>query len=149
MPAFFGAALLIIMAIQYWSFRSVQGMLLPMITGILSVLWALGGMGLLHVHLDPLGITTPILILAVAAGHAIQVLKRYYEEYNRLQGAGMPMREANRAAVVESIARVGPVMVTAGSVPTLTFLFPPPTGRPAVQHLGGFFAFRVLSRLIP
>src|SRR6266403_545030 len=43
MPAFFGAALLIIMAIQYRSFRSVQGMLLPMITGILSVLWALGG----------------------------------------------------------------------------------------------------------
>ena len=42
MPTFFGAALLIIMAIQYWSFRSVQGMLLPMITGILSVLWASG-----------------------------------------------------------------------------------------------------------
>src|SRR5258708_19955424 len=110
-------------------------MLLPMITGILSVLWALGGMGLLHVHLDPLGITTPILILAVAAGHAIQVLKRYYEEYNRLQGAGMPMREANRAAVVESIARAGPVMVTACSIALLTFFPLVPTGSSALQHL--------------
>src|SRR5882724_1066450 len=135
MPAFFGAALLIIMAIQYWSFRSVQGMLLPMITGILSVLWALGGMGLLHVHLDPLGITTPILILAVAAGHAIQVLKRYYEEYNRLQGAGMPMREANRAAVVESIARV-------------TFFSLVTNGSSAVQHFGVFAGCGVLAAMI-
>ncbi len=148
MPAFFGAALLIIMAIQYWSFRSVQGMLLPMITGILSVLWALGGMGLLHVHLDPLGITTPILILAVAAGHAIQVLKRYYEEYNRLQGAGMPMREANRAAVVESIARVGPVMVTACSIAILTFFSLVTNGSSAVQHFGVFAGCGVLAAMI-
>jgi predicted RND superfamily exporter protein len=148
MPAFFGAALLIIMAIQYWSFRSVQGMLLPMITGILSVLWALGGMGLLYVHMDPLSITTPILILAVAAGHAIQVLKRYYEEYNRLQGAGIPMREANRAAVVESIARVGPVMVTAGSIATLTFFSLATTGSSAVQHFGVFSGCGVLAAMI-
>lgn len=148
MPAFFGAALLIIMAIQYWSFRSVQGMLLPMITGIFSVLWALGGMGLLHVHMDPLSITTPILILAVAAGHAIQVLKRYYEEYNRLQGAGIPMREANRAAVVESIARVGPVMVTAGSIATLTFFSLTTTGSSAVQHFGVFSGCGVLAAMI-
>ena len=148
MPAFFGAALLIIMAIQYWSFRSVQGMLLPMITGILSVLWALGGMGLLHVHMDPLSITTPILILAVAAGHAIQVLKRYYEEYNRLQGAGNPKREANRAAVVESIARVGPVMVTAGSIATLTFFSLATTGSSAVQHFGVFSGCGVLAAMI-
>ncbi len=81
MPMFFGAALLIVMLVQYWSFRSFQGMLLPMLTGILSVIWSLGLMGLLGVHLDPLNTTTPILVLAVAAGHAIQILKRYYEEY--------------------------------------------------------------------
>ena len=68
MPMFFGAALLIIMLVQYWSFRSLQGMLLPLLTGILSVIWSLGLMGLLGVHLDPLNTTTPILVLAVAAG---------------------------------------------------------------------------------
>jgi predicted RND superfamily exporter protein len=59
MPMFFGAALLIIMLIQYWSFRSFQGMLLPMLTGVLSVIWSLGLMGLLGVHMDPLNTTTP------------------------------------------------------------------------------------------
>jgi uncharacterized protein len=147
MPLFFGASLLIIMAIQYWSFRSLQGMLLPVITGILSALWALGGMGLLHVHLDPLSITTPILILAVAAGHAIQVLKRYYEEYNRLRSGGMEARAANRTAVVESMVRVGPVMITAGSIATLTFFSLVTTGSPAVQHFGVFSGCGVLAAM--
>ena len=93
-------------------------MLLPMLTGLLSVVWSLGLMGLLGVHLDPLNTTTPILVLAVAAGHAIQILKRYYEEYGRLRASGMAPREANREAVVESMVRVGPVMIVAGSSPS-------------------------------
>src|SRR5688500_19084758 len=91
-------------------------MLLPMATGILSVLWSLGMMGLLGVHLDPLNTTTPILVLAVAAGHAIQILKRYYEEFNRLIAEGVPPRQDNRDAVIESIVHVGPVMIVAGMI---------------------------------
>jgi predicted RND superfamily exporter protein len=148
MPLFFGAAFLIIMAIQYWSFRSVQGMLLPMVTGLLSVLWALGFMGLFRVHMDPLNATTPILILAVAAGHAIQILKRYYEEYHRLHVDGTNAREASRAAVVESIVRVGPVMIIAGLIATLTFFSLARSGVPMVQHFGVFAGGGVLATMI-
>ncbi|HET9869804.1 MAG TPA: MMPL family transporter, partial [bacterium] len=42
MPIYFGLALLVIMGIQFWSFRSFQGMLLPLLTGLFSVFWALG-----------------------------------------------------------------------------------------------------------
>jgi uncharacterized protein len=42
MPMFLGIVLLIIMAVQYWSFRSFQGMLLPVVTGILSLIWSRG-----------------------------------------------------------------------------------------------------------
>ncbi|MFZ5864220.1 MAG: efflux RND transporter permease subunit [Nitrospirota bacterium] len=148
MPMFFGAALLVIMLIQYWSFRSVQGMLLPILTGILSVIWGLGLMGLLGVHLDPLNTTTPILILAVAAGHAIQILKRYYEEYSRLQATGMNARDANRAAVVESMVRVGPVMIVAGLIAVITFFSLAGTGIPMVQHFGVFAGCGVLATMV-
>jgi len=148
MPIFFGSALLIIMAIQYWSFRSIQGMLLPVITGILSVIWSLGAIGALHVHMDPINVTTPILILAVACGHAIQILKRYYEEFQRLQSSGMDRREANRAAVVESMVRIGPVMITAGLIATITFFSLVGTGIPMVQHFGLFAGFGVLATMI-
>ncbi|MES2937565.1 MAG: MMPL family transporter [Pseudomonadota bacterium] len=148
MPLFFGAALLVIMLIQYWSFRSVQGMLLPVLTGILSVVWSLGLMGMLGVHMDPLNTTTPILILSVAAGHAIQVLKRYYEEYGRLVAAGEEPRAANRQAVVESMARVGPVMVVAGAIAAITFFSLAGTGVPMVQHFGVFAGCGVLSIMV-
>jgi predicted RND superfamily exporter protein len=148
MPIFFGAALVIIMLVQYWSFRSVQGMLLPMLTGILSVIWSLGLMGMFGVHLDPLNTTTPILVLAVAAGHAIQILKRYYEEYGRLQAAGLGPREANRDAVIASIVRVGPVMIVAGLIAVITFLSLVGTGIPMVQHFGVFAGCGVLATMV-
>jgi predicted RND superfamily exporter protein len=148
MPIFFGAALVIILLVQYWSFRSVQGMVLPMLTGILSVVWSLGLMGLLGVHLDPLNTTTPILVLAVAAGHAIQILKRYYEEYNRLRASGMAPRTANREAVIESMVRVGPVMIVAGLIAVTTFLSLASTGIPMVQHFGVFAGCGVLATMI-
>ena len=148
MPMFFGAALLIIMLIQFWSFRSFQGMLLPILTGILSVIWGLGLMGLFDVHLDPLNTTTPILILAVAAGHAIQILKRYYEEYHRLRSSDMNAHDANRAAVVESMVRVGPVMIVAGLIAVITFLSLASTGIPMVQHFGVFAGCGVLAAMV-
>jgi uncharacterized protein len=148
MPMFFGAALIIVMLVQYWSFRSFQGMLLPMLTGILSVVWSLGLMGLFGVHLDPLNTTTPILVLAVAAGHAIQILKRYYEEYGRLRRDGVSPREANREAVIESMVRVGPVMMVAGLIAVITFLSLASTGIPMVQHFGVFAGCGVLATMI-
>src|SRR5919198_954803 len=148
MPMFFGAALLIIMLVQYWSFRSLQGMLLPMLTGILSVIWSIGLMGLSGVHLDPLNATTPILVLAVAAGHAIQILKRYYEEYNQLRTGGRTAAEANREAVIESMVRVGPVMIIAGLIAVITFFSLAGTGIPMVQHFGIFAGCGVLATMI-
>lgn len=149
MPIFFGLALLIVTAIQWWSFRSFQGMFLPTLTAILSVIWALGLMGILGTHMDPMNTTTPILVMAVAAGHAIQILKRYYEEYYRLQTTTqLQPREANRAAVVESLARVGPVMLLAGLIATITFYSLSVTGIPMVRHFGVFAGSGVLSALI-
>jgi len=148
MPIFFASALLVIILVQYWSFKSLQGMFLPLLTGILSVIWSLGLMGLLGVHLDPLNTTTPILVLAVASGHAIQILKRYYEEYARLIKSGHLPKDANHLAVVESIVRVGPVMMIAGLIAAITFFSLAGTGIPMVQHFGVFAGCGVVATMI-
>lgn len=151
MPAYFGIAFLIIMAIQYWSFRSFQGMLLPLATALISVIWALGLMGLFGVHMDVLNTTTPILIMAVAAGHAIQMLKRYYEEYHRLYllpGQSTPPVEINKLAIVESLTRVGPVLLTTGLIAVVTFLSLTTSEISVVRHFGVFAGTGVLSALV-
>ena len=116
-------AILVIGVIHLEAFRTVQGLVLPLVTAILALVWSLGIMTLAGVHLDPFNNVTPILILAVAAGHAVQMLKRYYEEYDRLcADAALDRREASREAVIGSIVKVGPVMLAACTIASLSFM---------------------------
>jgi uncharacterized protein len=124
MAFLFPIAILIVGLIHFEAFRTWQGLLLPLATAILAVVWGLGTMGFFKVPLDVFNTPTPILILAVAAGHAVQLLKRYYEDYHRIvAGASpeIPRRDLAQRAIVESIGRVGPVMVAAGVVAALGF----------------------------
>ena len=140
MAFLFFISLALIMGILYLSFRSFQGMLIPVITALMSVIWGLGLMGMLSVPIDTFNATTPILIMAVAAGHSVQILKRYYEEYGKLHDSS--------AAVIESLSKIGPVMLTAGSIAVASFLsltvFPTLT----IRVFGIFTATGILSAVI-
>jgi predicted RND superfamily exporter protein len=104
---------LVIAVMLLVSFRSVQGMVIPMLTATLSTLWALGLMGHTGIAIDSWNAAVPILLIAVAAAHSAQMLKRYVEEVERLGD--------NHAAVVESTIRIGPVMIAAGMTAALGF----------------------------
>src|SRR5205823_2729945 len=104
---------LVIAGMLLVSFRSVQGMLVPMLTATLSTLWGLGLMGWTGIVIDGWNVAVPILLIAVAAAHSAQMLKRYGEEVERTRD--------NRAAVIAATVSMGPVMVAAGSTAALGF----------------------------
>ena len=115
-------AILVLGLVLFGAFRTRQGMFLPLATGILAVAWGLGVMGAFGIPMDVFNATTPILIMAVATGHAVQMLKRYYEEYYLLRATStLSARQANDQAVINSLLKVGPVMITAGAVASLGF----------------------------
>lgn len=118
----FPIAVLVIGLLHYEAFRTRQGLVLPLVTALLSVVWGVGIMGLMKVPMDIFNSPTPILILAVAAGHAVQLLKRYYERFIELvNDQQMDPVVANRLATIQSLAAVGPVLVIAGGVAALGF----------------------------
>jgi predicted RND superfamily exporter protein len=135
----FPVALLVIALVHFDAFRTFQGLVLPMVTALLAVVWAIGLMGLFGIPLDPLNTTTPILILAVAAGHAVQVLKRFYEEYEKT-----PVVDE---AIVACMSRVGPVMVGAGLVATLSFWSLVTFQTASIRTFGLFAGLGILSAL--
>lgn len=148
---YFGVAFVIIMLVQYGSFRSLQGMFLPMLTATLSVLWALGILHLRGLDLDAVNSITTILIMAITSGHAIQLLKRYYEEYARLKAeapAGTSDRQLSQTAVVESGAKVGSVMLIAGCVAAATFLSLELSKIDMIRHFGFLAGVGILSGLV-
>src|SRR6185369_5411224 len=79
-------------------------------------------------------------ILAVAAGHAVQILKRYYEEYERYRDAHVAIRVA--------VAKVGPVMLTAGTIAALSFLSLAAFRTAVIRNFGLLAGFGILATLL-
>ncbi len=142
-------AILLIGLVHFEAFRTVQGLILPLVTAILALVWSLGIMTLFGVHLDPFNNVTPILILAVAAGHAVQMLKRYYEDYDRLRAdPRVAPLAASRAAVVGAMVRVGPVMMGACLIAALSFLSLVVFDIQAIRTFGVFCCLGILSIVV-
>jgi hypothetical protein len=142
-------AILLIGLVHFEAFRTVQGLILPLVTAVLALVWSLGIMTLFGVHLDPFNNVTPILILAVAAGHAVQMLKRYYEEYDRYRAdPRADPRAASQAAVVASMVRVGPVMMGACLIAALSFLSLIVFDIQAIRTFGVFCCLGILAIVV-
>ncbi|MDB5956951.1 efflux RND transporter permease subunit [Ramlibacter sp.] len=144
----FPLAILVIGLLHFEAFRTRQGLILPLVTAVMAVVWGMGTMGLLRQSLDIFNSPTPILILAIAAGHAVQLLKRYYEEYERLRAGGTAPREANVGAIVGSMASVGPVMMIAGGVAALGFFSLIVFDIPTIRSFGIFTGVGILSAVL-
>ncbi|HLG22479.1 MAG TPA: MMPL family transporter, partial [Candidatus Manganitrophaceae bacterium] len=136
----FPLAILIIGLLHYFAFRTWQGLIIPLLTSLTAVIWAMGIMGFTGTPLDPWNAMTPILILAIAAGHSVQILKRYYEEFERLGDS--------KQAVIESTRQVGLAMVTAGLIASASFGSLITFKLKTFQSFGLFTAFGILSALV-
>lgn len=137
---YFALALLALLAVLYAAFGSIQGMLIPISTGILATVWALGLVRIFGAQLDGYNVMTPILILAVGAGHSVQMLKRYYEEFAR-------ERDSKRA-VISSVAKIGTVMIAAGLTAALGFLSLLTFDAPSMRAFGFFTAMGIVSAVV-
>jgi predicted RND superfamily exporter protein len=150
MGFFLPLALLIIGLIHYEAFRTFQALLLPLVTAVIAVIWSLSFLAVLKQPMDVFNAATPILIMAIAAGHAVQVLKRYYEEFSTLKASsvGAQPRELSRLAIVQAMTRIGPVMIVACTVAALGFFSLYVFEIKSVQTFGILTGIGVLSAMV-
>lgn len=66
-----------LIALLFITARTWRGTLLPLLAGVVSAIWALGGAKLLGFHLDPLVIVVAFLITARAISHSVQLVTHY------------------------------------------------------------------------
>ena len=71
---------LIIIVILYFGFRSLRGVLLPLLTVIISIVWTLGLMGALKIELSIISDVIPVILLAVGSAYTIHVYNRIITE---------------------------------------------------------------------
>ncbi len=70
---------MILLLIGY--FRRAGGVVIPVISGIISALWGLGFAAALGINLDPLLLVVPVLLSARALSHSCQCLERFHQAY--------------------------------------------------------------------
>lgn len=69
-------AFILIAIILLLSFRSVEGVILPLLTAVIAIVWSLGIMGLLDYKMSMISNNIPIILLAVGSAYTIHVLNR-------------------------------------------------------------------------
>jgi len=73
-------AFLLICLVLFFGFRNVRGVILPMISVIIAIVWTLGLMSLLKFELTMLTNVIPVVLIAVGSAYAIHVVNRFNEE---------------------------------------------------------------------
>ncbi len=69
-------AFLVIALVLGFSFKSFQGVLLPLITAVIAILWSLGTMALFGYKMSMISNNIPIILLAVGSAYTIHVINR-------------------------------------------------------------------------
>lgn len=87
-----GYIILLIALILLVMMGTLRGMLLPLLSGAVSGIWALGIIHLMGINLDPLAIVITFLIAARAVSHAVQLLLAF--DYERESGVDSALEAA-------------------------------------------------------
>ena len=133
----FLATAIAITGLLWFYFRSLQGVIIPTFSGLMSAVWGLGFAGLCGFTIDPLVLVVFVLITARALSHSVQSMERYHEEYHLCH-------DKDTAIMRSYISLYSPAMVSIASdtAATLTIAV---ASIPLMQKLAYVAAFWILS----
>src|SRR5690606_18461804 len=77
---YFSLAVLLVVFILFLVYRSIWGVVVPLLIVLLSVIWLLGLMGLTGKPIDIMTALLPLIIFVVGISDVIHLLSRYFEE---------------------------------------------------------------------
>ncbi|GAB0055853.1 hypothetical protein SIID45300_00151 [Candidatus Magnetaquicoccaceae bacterium FCR-1] len=78
----YALSLVIVVLMLLRECRSWHGALFPMYGVLTTIVWTMGVMGLSGFLLTTMMVLTPMLLLAIGMGHAVQVTRRYMQEHD-------------------------------------------------------------------
>ena len=79
----FPIVFILIALVLFLSFKSARGVVLPLLTAGIAVIWTIGLMVLLGYELNMISSCIPVILLAVGTAYTIHVLNRINQTYNK------------------------------------------------------------------
>ena len=87
----------VLFVILYLSFRMLQGVVIPMVTGLVSIIWGLGLMALFGYPVTVVTAIIPSLLIAIGFTEDVHMISEYHHNLER----GQPKIEAVRTMMTE------------------------------------------------
>lgn len=132
-------AFLVLVIILYISFGTLLGVLIPIGTVFLSVIWTVGLMAFLDIPISLSTMVVPVLLSAMGIAYGIHILNRIYEEKADEQGKGM--------LVMRSTEQVALAVFMSGFTTIVSFLSLTVSGIPPVRIFGAVSAMGIVIAL--
>lgn len=144
---FMSASVILVIFFLIISYRSLWGVIVPLLVVLLSVIWILGIMGLMGKSLDIMLVLLPTIMFVVGMSDVVHILTRYLEELrkgrNKIAALKTTFKEVGLATFLTSLTTsIGFLtLLTAGIVPIREF--------GVYTAVGVFVAFLLAFSLLP
>jgi len=117
----FAISFLIVVGMLWYLNKGWRGSVFPLIGVVSTIIITLGLMGFTAYKLTTMMVLTPMLLLAIGTGHAVQVVRRYQSELH--SGAGrLPMSAAEKAIATTIIPATLAIVTDMVGFFTLSFV---------------------------
>ena len=141
--------MLVAVIIFFINFRSLRGIMLPFLTLGMSTLWILGLMGYLGVHITTVGVSIPVLMIAVGSSYGIHILNQYYADFDMIS------REGKKIGLQRSMSHIAITVLLTGLTTFVAFMTLATHQLSAIRDWGIFcalgiiFAVAISATIIP
>lgn len=103
----FGISLIIILLVLWYEFRHWSCAVLPLLGVSITIVLTLGLMGFTEFKLTTMMVLTPMLLLAIGIGHAMQITRRFMQELHRHSDPEVAAYHAIRHTIVPAFLSIG------------------------------------------
>jgi uncharacterized protein len=132
--------ILVVIGTLYFSFRSLRGVILPLVTVMLATIWAVGLMGWLGVEMSVISNMMPVVLIATGTAYGIHMIAKYAEDVTS---------EAEKTAqITDALSEVGIPILLAGVTTLVGFLTFGGSYLTAITQFGLFSAFGVGAAML-
>ncbi|MEL3905630.1 MAG: MMPL family transporter [Treponema sp.] len=135
----------VVVGVLFFSFRRFSGVFLPLLTVIISCIWALGAMALFHIPLSILSTVLPVILIAVGSAYGIHVINHYFDEVTQNTSIS---KEEHTAQIIAAMSRVLPPVFLAALTTFAGFVSFCFTSVVPIFEFGVFSSFGVLAAFI-
>ena len=112
--------IVVVLLSLFFSFKTLDGTLLPLITVAMSTVWTCGLMAVLHVTFTIVSSVIPVALIAVGSAYGIHVLTHYYVAIKAKDGEFT--KETYQEAVFEGLREVAMAVLLAGVTTIVGFI---------------------------